>query len=492
MLSPKNPFSTFLASRGPTAKTIQNLLRRIGAPTSGTKEVVQSRLFREISQWKPLVFTHGTSAQGELINGLRILSIDMGIKNLAFCVADARHSPLTGEKSMEIMSWRRIDLTDEVLMTNDKSELSKNVISSAKDTRGEDAFAPEHLSQTAYTLLEHNLLQYRPDVVLIERQRWRSSSSSAIQQWTVRVNSLEAMLWAVLATINARNKLLPKHQQEQSKKLMSVFPVDPKRVGTYWLDGVTEAPRPTASKKKVAQEEEPDDEEELDDEEPDQEVSLPETSGRPVKKVSRGKAEKKAKIQLLRTWLESEKPSTILSARSSRIGMEFAHRPTIGFVFRNEPNDARADAETTRQTFLYATDPTAKRPARLQKMNAMKLELRKDDVKKVDDLTDCILQAATWAAWEDNRAILKTHFDEFVTDIQGRLAGRKLRTSDTAQFVDQALKQLRRGSDATEEAQEVAEEETGTNGRKKLARRSTSKSDGGRLITKTRKQSETP
>jgi cruciform cutting endonuclease 1 len=449
MSSPKNPFSAFLASSGPTVKTIQDLLHRIGAPTSGTKEVLQSRLFREFIQWKSAIHNN----RGRLLNNTRILSIDMGIKNLAFCVARVGQT-IEGKNSMNVISWRRLDLTDDMMMSNKKH--TQDLTTNARYTRGDDPFAPEFLSYTAWTLMRHNLMRYRPNVVLIERQRWRSSSSSAIQQWTVRVNSLEAMLWAVLRTMEWENKMLPQSQRNQTKKEMTLCAVDPKRAGTYWLDNATPLSTPAPSKKKVVEEEEPDDEDEQDDAVPAQEILHPEASRKVVKKLSRGKAEKKAKIQLLRTWLDSEKPSTILSAHSDSSDAESTDRPTIDFTFTNEKN-YRAEAERTRQTFLYATDSPSQKKKRIQDMDRMQLQIREEDVKKVDDLTDCMVQAVSWVAWQDNREKLKKQFDEFVTDVEG-MTGTKLRANDRSDVVSDVGGKLHQEHAVTTQRQEAAKD----------------------------------
>lgn len=134
---------------------------------------------------------------------------------------------------MDILAWRRLDLTEETwrhsskdwssLVEEDKSELDEG-------EEEKDVFSPKNLSATAFSLVRE-LLRHKPDVILIERQRWRSASSSAIQQWTVRVNSLEAMLWAMFTAF--RGMSLVKSSEGKGKMDFEVFSVDPKRVGNY-------------------------------------------------------------------------------------------------------------------------------------------------------------------------------------------------------------------------------------------------------------------
>jgi cruciform cutting endonuclease 1 len=339
----------------------------------------------------------------------------MGIKNLAYCVADVTPSTRQRSGKIDLLSWRRLDLTEDAL----EGTLEKNVYSDLTTPaipKDADPFAPEFLSQTAYWLLSQNLLRYKPDVILIERQRWRSSSSSSIQQWTVRVNSLEAMLWAILTALRAESKLLLAGESKKQERMFEVLAVDPKRVGAYWLNEEVPTESPATKKKgKVAEEEDLD--EDLEEED---------GTSKATKKPSRAKAEKKAKISLLRSWLNTDKPSTSLSADTGVAANEVedaTRRPAIDFGFQynkamiNSNTQIDIDAEFTRQVFLYATDTPAYRPARAKIAKAAGIEIRKEDLKKVDDLADCLLQATAYVAWAENRADLHGQFREFREEV---------------------------------------------------------------------------
>lgn len=62
-------------------------------------------------------------------------------------------------------------------------------------------FSPLRLSQLAAKLVLTRLLPLRPDVITLEQQRFRSMGGSGVFEWTLRVNSLESMLYAAFATL---------------------------------------------------------------------------------------------------------------------------------------------------------------------------------------------------------------------------------------------------------------------------------------------------
>ena len=349
---------------------------------------------------------------------------------------------------MDVLSWRRLDLTDDALKADVKKDMERNVVTEAKGKEA-DPFAPEFLSQTAYWLLSRNLLDYKPDIILIERQRWRSSSSSAIQQWTVRVNSLEAMLWAILTALRAESYRQDMSVDSVHGKNYDIVAVDPKRVGAYWLDGDSSATSPAITKTEVVEEDDLD--EEIDD-------SLPQASVAPTKKLSRGKAEKKAKIKILRTWLNKKAPSTSLSVGMGADVGDVIHRPIIDFSFQNQPEDTRTDAEITRQTFLYATDSPLEQVKRAERVG--KNTIRTEDVKKVDDLADCLLQAAAYVAWAENRTVLQAHFEMFRTAVEEKV-GKKVKAIDAGGLEEKPSHKLK-GSHQAQKHQAGVSPEAGT------------------------------
>ncbi|KAF2467004.1 ribonuclease H-like protein [Lindgomyces ingoldianus] len=372
-------------------KALQFLLTQIGSATTGRKDVLLSRLEQNLKSSRfPSAFKAREST--------RILSIDMGIKNLAFCVADVK-AKIPGSKAaeaqnvfgmdMSIIEWRRLDVAEEVARSQYRAVSETGAGFAGENVEAADPYTPAALSHTAYKLLKNTLLPYNPDLLLIERQRWRSGGGSAVQQWTVRVNTLEGMLWAILTALREETPSQSSKTKDGNtiRGEYGIFGVDPKRVGNFWVGKDVRSNIPEKSK-------------ETEHElllGPDGEVE--DFLGDPKKAaktpgLSRGKAEKKARIELVRSWLTSNTSmSTTLGVQNPSASLEC--RPLISFSFSQ-------DADLTRQ-LLCATSYAKERKKRSV-----------DDVsksKKLDDITDCFLQAAAWVAWEENRIMIAQSWD---------------------------------------------------------------------------------
>ena len=406
MLPYSNLFSLFLTRKGPSVKSVQELLRTIGEATSGTKDVLQTRLLAGVLRNKmPRPSEKGRQKE------TRILSIDMGIRNLAYCVASVKNSTMDRPiAEMHISDWSRLDLS-EAFRKHSVSDAQEVVPegSSTDDQAEGDLYTPESLSRMAYWFLDRLLREAQPDIILIERQRWRSASSPSIQQWTLRVNSLEAIMWAVLTTLKSEGVA------NKPKFNGSIYAVDPKRVGHFWLDDVNPIQMAPDGKKKKASGSTAESEELAEEDD----GSVESATG--AKKLSRSKAEKKAKIHLLQSWLDPDSLSTTSFGKARDATPEF--HPRIDFSF--SPGSAADYA--TRQALLHANDRSKRTGA------------AKTDIKKVDDITDCFLQAAAWVAWDMNLKTMGPQIEEFKGALEERL-GRKVHGSQL-QLVE-AVKEL--------------------------------------------------
>ncbi|KAH7360114.1 mitochondrial putative cruciform cutting endonuclease 1 [Rhexocercosporidium sp. MPI-PUGE-AT-0058] len=203
---------------------LKKLAFKCGILTSGTKSTLIQRLQNEIAGSEDV-----SSKAGKKV---RILSIDMGIRNLAYCILDVPAQSVIrpgfgagkgkdGKAALpSILAWHRLAVSSPpvAIPTTDTDGITTTI------PAVKEAFDPATLSQTAYTLLRTQLLPKKPTHILIERQRFRSMGSSHILEWTVRVNMFESILYAVLCTLKAEGLWEG-----------SVRSVLPGKVGPFWV-----------------------------------------------------------------------------------------------------------------------------------------------------------------------------------------------------------------------------------------------------------------
>jgi cruciform cutting endonuclease 1 len=319
------------------AKSLQHIAFLTGVPSTGTKSQILEQLNGSLR--------HPRIPQGKT----RILSVDMGIRNLAYCVIDVPANRYATDEKLHVQSWRRLDLLEkmrpEVVTPLVKTSLDH--VADAPDSVAQavlkNSFTPSIMSKVALQVTQ-DFLAHKPDIVLIERQRFRSGGGSAIQEWTVRVNTLEAMLWACFETLKA-SQVMP-----EGGTFPAVHEVAPKRVASFWT-AAPDAHLPPADLFAS-------------------DFSPPElkVSSSTAKASSAGKKEK---IAVLRSWLDgSGGVSLDFSAETQKIAAAFAQGSQRRKSKRNGTDVA--DVAIERET-------------------------------KLDDLADCVLQGAAWVRWEENR-----------------------------------------------------------------------------------------
>lgn len=236
-----------------TSAQLKIIARLCGKSRSGTKAVIADRIVDDLGAFKPLA------------PGTRVLSIDLGIRNLAYSlleVPDPSHGlpakNVKGPKNKgtvpsstvpvvpRLLAWERLALipkTEKLAPPkrsakksrkksreddeNDADQQDEQVLpkksrrkaktedvaqgSQAVDLTAESGpattpvlmedFSPARLSALAVDLILNRLLPLRPDVVTLEQQRFRQMGGSGVYEWTLRVNSLESMLYAVLTLL---------------------------------------------------------------------------------------------------------------------------------------------------------------------------------------------------------------------------------------------------------------------------------------------------
>lgn len=159
---------------------LTDLCRNAGVDTSGTKPELAHRLIAR--------FEHTLKLQSPLPP--EILSIDIGWRNFSYCRMDSHNG--------KIKDWARLDL-------------------GADDTN--EQYDPIRYGQTIHKLC-NQILTAEKKAIVVERQRYRSKSAASVFEWTIRANTVEAM---VHANIQSRQ-----HDWE-------VETVFPRRVAMYYF-----------------------------------------------------------------------------------------------------------------------------------------------------------------------------------------------------------------------------------------------------------------
>ena len=143
----------------------------------------------------------------------RILSIDMGLRNMAYCLLEVETSPRS--RPAIVREWKRIQIIKPNLQQ--EPEAQKRV-TPFLDTA--------QMAQLAFELIQSQLP--KADTILIEEQRFRTGGASMVQEWTLRVNKFEAMIHAVLCTLS---KIGDDHWRS-----VTSCSVSPLKVAGYWYD----------------------------------------------------------------------------------------------------------------------------------------------------------------------------------------------------------------------------------------------------------------
>ncbi|KAJ5190999.1 uncharacterized protein N7498_009984 [Penicillium cinerascens] len=219
---------------------LQCVARATGIQSSGTNGVLVERIQSTLSPYLQGQEPKGKIPHNGTVNGdqaMSILSIDMGIQNLAF--AHLRVPSASDSKSTpELTAWRRLAMSEiasldlrsgaaEAVVQSSTSPMEKNA-KEAKKEKEKEIFSPPLYATNAYTLVTKLLSTYNPTHILIERQRFRSAGGSAVQEWTLRVGVMEGMLYAVLHAL--------RQERGGDVSKIQVDGIEPKRVVQYWID----------------------------------------------------------------------------------------------------------------------------------------------------------------------------------------------------------------------------------------------------------------
>ncbi|KAK1778119.1 mitochondrial resolvase Ydc2 [Copromyces sp. CBS 386.78] len=284
------------------------------------------------------------------------------------------HIQDTTRRVADLHKWRHLNLLPW-LETN-------NMDGRNTDAIGEN-FAPNAMADMAYRLITEHILPQTPTHILIERQRFRTANSAGIFEWTVRVNMLESMIYAILEVMKARGEFKG-----------VVVAVPPKRVVNYLIDKYeseipkvhelhqskrfTPKPKP-ASFNRLPREISP--KEDQDDEllNPFQEPIN--VDDKQVK--AKIKDVKKARMMLLASWFKNQEKLGLANKEMQRMAQYFKLRNDA--VTMPEPKELPES--------LGVGTLQGKRMERTERVT------KGEHLEKMDDLCDSVTQGLAWMEW---------------------------------------------------------------------------------------------
>jgi cruciform cutting endonuclease 1 len=340
-----------------TIAQLRRVAFTIGAPSSGTKPVLTKQIQRQLGAPDSTTAHSSTQDSAPASPGnLSIVSIDMGIRNLAY--AHLVSAPTSSGESTgvsqpstyqrpSLVAWKRVVISGPPnakfastkrrkghKRSDETAAIPLQAANGATDdclapNPEKEAFDPSTFANYAYQFIKSILTAHQPTHVLLERQRFRSGGASAVQEWTIRVGVFEGMLYAVLKTLSAEQGLP-----------VTVQGVDPGRVTRYWLEG---------------------------------------TPAQGGQRIGSAKESKKAKVDIV-----GESLGRLDGA-------------LIGLDLESKQDDSQEVGQVV-DAFL----------ARWKKGPRRKHQ-GGNDVVKLDDLSDCLLQGVAWLNWQNKKQEVLHH-----------------------------------------------------------------------------------
>ena len=223
-----------MAFRYPWLATLKaNQLKRLALETGinvgGTKPELTSRISTHLTDtyhdpaYQTLLKARDSGAhltgQSAVERADGVISIDMGLRNFAYCHFNLGR---TGDTALGcyVNTWTRMAIVGgrKTIQGKDANEVTEPETS-------KEGYDPATYARYAYKLVTFLLERYKPQHILIERQRFRTGSFMAVQEWTLRVNMFEGMLYAILESLSQRGEWAG-----------NVYAISPARVMSFWDD----------------------------------------------------------------------------------------------------------------------------------------------------------------------------------------------------------------------------------------------------------------
>lgn len=229
------------------ASQLHQLAVALGSACSGSKRDIVDGIYQTLFPAPSVdcrTFNKSSSTSKPPSRQLSIVSIDMGIQNLAYAHLLVRQpSDRFSEKRSSVgtttlpmlKAWERLNV-----FPDDTQD------SSMKKSTKLGAYLPSRYANAAYRFISDILIKYDPTHILIEQQRFRSGGGSAVAEWTLRVGVFEGMLHAILRTLQQERK--------DGIRLRAVVSINPARTARFWLEGSQGSASQLASRKTTGRE----------------------------------------------------------------------------------------------------------------------------------------------------------------------------------------------------------------------------------------------
>ncbi|KAL0470361.1 mitochondrial resolvase Ydc2 [Neurospora intermedia] len=298
----------------------------------------------------------------------------------------------TTRRVADLHAWRHLNLLPWLEVSNIDGKNTDAV---------SENFAPNAMADMAYRLITEHILPQKPTHILIERQRFRTANAAGIFEWTVRVNMLESMIYAILRVMQNRGEFKG-----------VVVAVPPKRVVNYLIDKYGhEIPTPrdlmspnrvkmkpkskrgfSRLKNEISPEEDKDDELLNPFEEP---INVDEKeTNKKIKDV------KKARMCLLGSWLKNQEKLGLGNREMQRMADYFVRAVPVAVnnllsltkqKLRNSAVEMPAPADLPGS--LGVGTLMGKREERTERVT------KGEHIDKMDDLCDSVTQGLAWLEW---------------------------------------------------------------------------------------------
>ncbi|KAG4305141.1 hypothetical protein PORY_001311 [Pneumocystis oryctolagi] len=192
-----------------TVQQLRTVAMKCGILNNGNKSELINRIFKEISKTK-LIDKHYTAH--------RILSIDMGIRNLALCSIIL---PPVVIQDFNLIYY-------ENFIINEWCKLSINLENIENDEITKKTHKLTSYSFLAYQLAKSFLEKFQPQTILIERQRYRTRNMNTVLEWTIKINMFEHMLHAIFRCF--------KEEKIWNDPEADILSIDPTKITSFWLE----------------------------------------------------------------------------------------------------------------------------------------------------------------------------------------------------------------------------------------------------------------